>query len=314
MSIFKKAEKKVAAKDSANTAKTRVPESLKDATDKFQETEIELPRQIRDIEFHNPISLVNGCKKEIQKIDIEIGVKGKELIQLQKEEQDHRIHLTTATTVYKQACKANECLDAQLINTDLMIALKELEEKGARSAADELKRVQTIAKQKFSQFVRNQADLTSGTNESIANLQILRDKRVDDISKLKAKKKELENKASAEQEKESRLSEQVIFLQRKLDFTVNQIAELNSAVTSLHARKKERQEDIEIILKKSGFGEIMTRLTTLEAQLKEANVITEDAHASISKKDGTKEHASEPMPETSKASVSDSKQPPNAAA
>lgn len=289
----KTAKKKIqAARKSKPMPKIRVWERSKDATDAIlgNETEIEPSKKLRKIKFVDAIGLLNGCNEEMQKLDAAIGAKTKELNMLQEEGENQALMLDQVMQAYETASANNERIDAKLMAIEADIASKELEAEGAKSAADELRRAHAIAKEKLSQFMPSVAGTPDKSADSVAHLLALRTERLGQVSALKAQMEAFEKNASAEKKREDLLGEQVMELRDKLELNVEQIAGVHGALLFLNAKRKERQNDIAIILKKSGFGELSSLVSTLRAQIDEANetiVKTEvAARAHISSRDG----------------------------
>jgi|GEM_PF-6646406 len=271
--------------------KTRIWDSSKDGADALtNDIELQPSKKLRKIKFVNAIGLLNECNDEMHKLDAAIETKTNELKALKEEGEGQADMMEATLQAYRSASVNNERFDSALMAIENEIAAKELEAEGAKSAADELKTMQALAKKKVSQFLTNAAGLADGSVQSISQLMALHDERLQEAIRLKAKLKGIEGQAAAERERESMLGEQVIDLQEKLELNVEKIAGLYGALSFLDTKRKERQGDIAIILKKSGFGEISALVSTLRAQLGEANrTMVENemaAKANISNRDG----------------------------
>jgi chromosome segregation ATPase len=281
-----------AAKKNATAKKIRTWENSKDAADAILGdcVELEPSKKLRKIKFVDAIGLLNSCNEEMHKLDAAIGAKTKELKKLREEGENQAAMLDAAMHAYETASTNNERIDARLVAIEMEIASKELEATGAKSAAEELKRVYDIARGRLSQFVATPNGPVDESFGSIERLMALSTEKLGQASSLKSQMKAFEKQATEEQNREDMLGEHVMDLRDKLELNVEQIAGLHGALSFLNAKRIEKQDDIAIILKKSGFGEISALVSTLRAQIDEANrtiVATQmTANADISNRDG----------------------------
>lgn len=245
-------------------ADKNAPDIPDGAADVIQEPELEPSKLIRKIKFVNAIALVVRCEREMARLSIDIGKTEKEIIRLQTKAGEDGARLTGLRAEHEQAQKVNKYLDAKLGSISAEIAAKEMEAKSINSATEEMRKVQAIAKEKLGKFVKNAADLTKASDGTIAQFMALHSKSMKEISGLMAKKKELEDGAAAKRETEAHFGEQVTELEEEMELNAELLAKQQGALSFLNAKKRERQNDIEIILKKSGFGEI--RSLAIKAQ------------------------------------------------